>query len=944
VTCPNCRTPIAGTARFCPSCGHPLSVSEAATRISGGDDGTRLAGTSDDSTRLAPGMKPSGSPASGWLSSSSGSVDHGRFAPGTVLDGRYRVLGLLGRGGMGEVYRADDLRLGQQVALKFMPAGIARDAVRLAQFHNEVRTARQVSHANVCRMYDIGEIDGQLFLTMEYVDGEDLSSLLRRIGRLPEDKAIEIARQICAGLAAAHERGVLHRDLKPANIMLDGAGRVRIMDFSLAAAGEVTDIRAGTPAYMAPEQLEGREVTARSDVYALGLVLYELFTGKRAFDAKTLADLVAQHQSGSITVPTEIVKGLDPAIERAIMRCLEPDPARRPASPLAIAVALPGGDPLAAAIAAGETPSPEMIAAAGTQSASLSPVAGALWFGAAIVLLFIAAWAIGPSQMLARVPLSKPAAVLADRAEQIRQSFGYTEPVVDTASVFNYDQAFLRWASRHGSAEAHWAELSSGRPPAVRFAYRTSPMPLVPRNYVGSVTTSDPPVQVNGMTYLTLDTMGRLIRFEAAPAQVEPGGAPPSAVDWDKVFEAAALPRAAFTETQPGRTPPTFADERRAWQGTLPGTKIDVHLEAAAYRGRPVFFDTVAPWTIASRELSGQDDGGNGNAILVLVLLVGAAFAARANLRSGRADRRGAYRLAVFTFFVIASQWVVADHVLTLPDERLRLFLRIGLGMFVGGAMYLVYLGLEPFVRRSWPKMLVSWSRLLTGRIRDPLVGRDLVIGAACGAGLVVLHVASILLPMRFGLPEPIPQQLDVNLLTGPREFISVILGALNSGLENPLIDVFALAVGRALFEWVARIGGAAVARVSGRPAERVTMSRQTSERVFVVIACIVMALTAIDNRGANQQFFDALYTSIENTITLFVFIQVGLFGAMVMVFVQYLLNSVPLTLATSRLYSPDSWTAIVLVVAVAAVGLWMARGGGALAGDRSRRGFAAGQ
>ena len=213
-----------------------------------------------------------------------------------MLDGRYRIIGLLGRGGMGEVYRADDLRLGQPVALKFLPDALRDDPVRLAQFHNEVRTARQVSHPNVCRVYDIGEVDGLLYLSMEYVDGEDLATSLRRIGRFPEDKATEIARQLCAGLAAAHERGVLHRDLKPANVMLDGAGQVRIMDFGLAAVGAVEDIRAGTPAYMAPEQLLGREVTQRSDIYALGLVLYELFTGRRAFTATTVGELVEQHE------------------------------------------------------------------------------------------------------------------------------------------------------------------------------------------------------------------------------------------------------------------------------------------------------------------------------------------------------------------------------------------------------------------------------------------------------------------------------------------------------------------------------------------------------------------------------------------------------------------------------------------------------------------------
>jgi serine/threonine-protein kinase len=153
---------------------------------------------------------------------------------------------------MGEVYRAEDLKLGQIVAIKFLPASLSKDAGALARFHSEVRIARQVSHPNVCRVFDIGDADGVPFLTMEYVDGEDLASLVRRIGRLPSDKAIEIARQVCAGLAAAHERGVIHRDLKPANLMLDGTGKIRITDFGLAAIAaslDGADVRAGTPAY-----------------------------------------------------------------------------------------------------------------------------------------------------------------------------------------------------------------------------------------------------------------------------------------------------------------------------------------------------------------------------------------------------------------------------------------------------------------------------------------------------------------------------------------------------------------------------------------------------------------------------------------------------------------------------------------------------------------------
>ena len=193
------------------------------------DGDTRLApeSLSDSSnprrTSTSSGPAKSVTSSSGWLSSS-GAIDHGRFDPGTLLGGRYRIVGRLGRGGMGEVYRADDLKLGQAVALKFLPPDVDRDPARLTQLHTEVRMARQVSHPNVCRVYDIDEVEGQTFLSMEYVDGEDLASLIKRIGRFPEERGLAIARQICAGLAAAHERGVVHRDFKPANVMLDGSG------------------------------------------------------------------------------------------------------------------------------------------------------------------------------------------------------------------------------------------------------------------------------------------------------------------------------------------------------------------------------------------------------------------------------------------------------------------------------------------------------------------------------------------------------------------------------------------------------------------------------------------------------------------------------------------------------------------------------------------------
>ena len=276
--------------------------------------------------------------------------------PGTILAGRYRILDLAGRGGMGEVYRAEDLKLDQAVALKFLPEEMDRDDRALSRLLNEVRSARQVSHPNVCRVHDVGEAEGRHFLSMEYIAGEDLATLLKRKGRLPPDTALAVARQLCAGLAAAHEKGVLHRDLKPSNVMLDERGVARIADFGLAEASAVipgTKALEGTPLYMSPEQLSGREVTKQSDIYALGLLLYEIFAGRPAYPGGSLDDLLRLRQHPPLPL-SSLAPDLDPAVERAVLRCLESDPLRRPSSARAVATALPGGDPLGAALEAAQ--------------------------------------------------------------------------------------------------------------------------------------------------------------------------------------------------------------------------------------------------------------------------------------------------------------------------------------------------------------------------------------------------------------------------------------------------------------------------------------------------------------------------------------------------------------------------------------------------------------
>src|SRR5258708_18290176 len=366
--CTSCSTDLPANSRFCNSCGASIHFADSG-------DAETIAMSDVPVTPISSGARTPLS-GSGVRGAAAAAMEQQRFPPGTLLASRYRIISRLGKGGMGEVFRADDIMLGQPVALKFLPETAAGNLSLLTRFYDEVRIARQITHANVCRVYDIGEVEGQPYLSMEYIDGEDLGSLLRRIGRLPADKATEFARKMCAGLAAAHKQGVLHRDLKPANVMIDGRGELHIMDFGLAAVAtqlEGAEARSGTPAYMAPEQLEGREVSTQSDVYALGLVFYEMFTGKPPHRADSAAEILKLRRSStSLTNPSQLASDIDPAVERAILRCLDPDPKKRPASAMALAASLPGGDPLAAALAAGETPSPEVVAASGS-TAGLPP-------------------------------------------------------------------------------------------------------------------------------------------------------------------------------------------------------------------------------------------------------------------------------------------------------------------------------------------------------------------------------------------------------------------------------------------------------------------------------------------------------------------------------------------------------------------------------------------
>jgi predicted Ser/Thr protein kinase len=742
------------------------------------------------------------------------SRDQGRFAPGMLIAGRYRIIALLGRGGMGEVFRADDLSLGQPVALKFLPEAMT-DEYTLERFRNEVRIARRISHPNVCRVYDIGQTDNQVFLSMEYIDGEDLSSLLRRIGRLPPDKAIEIARKICAGVAAAHDKGVLHRDLKPSNIMLDGRGEVLVMDFGLAGlAHEIEDVHSGTPAYMAPEQLAGKEVTAQSDVYALGLVLYELFTGKPAFLGKTRDEIVRIRTGSTLHRPSTLVRDLDPAVERAILRCLETEPEKRPGSALMVAAALPGGDPLAAALAAGETPSPQVVAAAGeiagipVRTALISLV---LALAGMVLLYLLTARTNGLSRL--DVPYSPE--VLTQRARDIVNQLGYSAAPVDSASGLSFDYDYIEYLDHAGGAHPHWDTVLKNRPALLTYWHRQSPEDLVASNIKSSllipgiVNLEDPPPILSGMIAVSLDPQGRLERFTAIPPQKDGLAVSPQRYQWNTLFPLAGLDLTQFHSAEPIWNSLGTSDERAAWTGVWPGTSLPLRVEAASWHGKLVFFNLISDWTQPDRMPSAASEGSKTPQVLLVVflfiLVIGAVWLARRNYLLQKSDPKGALRLGLLVFALQMWAWLFTAHLMPSIGTFGLFVLAASGAVFLAVIVYIVYLAIEPYVRRHWPHAIISWARLMAGRIRDPLVGRDAFFGVMLGVGWSLIFAFLFLALKRIGATPDFP---STDFLLGPRMVLGTCLTHLAISVQATLIFFFLMFVFRVVLRnpWLAAL------------------------------------------------------------------------------------------------------------------------------------------
>jgi Protein kinase domain len=720
--------------------------------------------------------------------------DLAQFAPGTLIAGRYRIVSLLGSGGMGEVYRADDIKLGQTVALKFLPAALARDPILLGRLHDEVRLGRQVSHPNVCRIYDIGEFGHAHFVAMEYVDGEDLARLLRRIGRLSHDKGVELAHGIAAGLAAAHAKGILHRDLKPANVMIDSHGNPRITDFGLALDAEDSGFNdsAGTPAYMAPEQLDGRPASAQSDLYALGLVMYEMFTGRRPYSGRSVAELRDVISTEDTKPPSSHVREIDPAVERIILRCLSRDPAQRPRSAREVLEALPGGDPLAAALAAGETPSPRLVAAAGAEG-SLRPAVAWAWLGIVAALLTGALLIAQRWRVVARIPFEMSPAVLEQRAADIAAELGLPRAAYRVSDMRG-NQHYLSWVAENDRSPLRFADLRRG-PAAVTFHVRLGGAPLTPVGQRTAATPEDPPLAKAGDALITLDTSGRLLALSAVPPATGGG----KAADWNRLFSFAKFDPNALRRVPPRAVPPHYADERAAWDGTWPDMPSrPVHIEAAASGGTPVWFRVSGPWDTAGADQRMPFSGRN---VVVFFFAVSAAAALLAilllwrNIRLRRGDRSGAFRLAVGTAILTAAGMLLgADYSGGIGHLARIAFVALQSAVTSAVIVYAAYIALEPYIRRRSPERLIAWTRLLAGNVRDPLVGRHVLIGIAAGSAHLLLAMLTNWLPGVAGwVPPHPPQSWNLDVLLGLRRMVGELLGDVVGSVLFALIPMLLL-------------------------------------------------------------------------------------------------------------------------------------------------------
>ncbi len=686
---------------------------------------------------------------------------------GQIFAGRYRIVAVLGAGGMGRVYRAEDLTLGETVALKLIHLQLAGNPVWTTLFKNEARTARSVTHPNVCRIHDIGEAEGTFFISMEYLDGEDLAGLLRRIGRLPTEKAIDVARQICLGLDAVHRAGVIHRDLKPANVMLDGRGVVKLTDFGLAVLpGQIgaQKLPAGTPAYMAPEQITGKDVSPRSDVYALGLVIYEILSGRRAAVGESIRDHLEFHVHGCPPPLAEVIADINPEVEQVVMRCLAKAPEQRPRSCLEVAAALPGTDVLRMALEAGRTASPTLVALARPTTLA---VARRRWvsIGTVALLLLLAIMRTAAEYSWIN-PGAFPPAALDERARSMMAGAGIVAS--DCLSGF--------------------ADADTIRNAAVSIAGRDvglTDFPIPGRPYFWRVCSDlRLPRRPSGVRFIA-STESDLERASAMGAQR-------ALTAFDPQMESVLLvadPPLEHFRNQAGELSPDLqkallekllasqwgeATEIKEGRGTILGatgwvvyTGDSEPVIRADIAGRYGQVTLLVSRSNSNGGFARQQTGARfprqevvlvwWRVLFTLSGVLALPWAIRA-IRTGNVDRSDVVRIGLvagscqFLALLLETPSGATANELTSALSS-ALVASLGVAAVIG----LCYAAVEPLARRHWPDTMITLRRLLSGHTSDQAVRGHILMGVAIGSAWALLVAGERALVSAIGwVPRPV--------------------------------------------------------------------------------------------------------------------------------------------------------------------------------------------
>jgi len=631
--------------------------------------------------------------------------------------------------------------------------------------------------------------------------------------------------------------------------------------------------------------------------------MYEVLTGRRAYDAPTLQELLKTREN-PITNPSSLVKDLDPLVERVILRCLQKDPANRPASALQVAAALPGGDPLAAALAAGETPSPEMVAAAGATEGM--PVKLALACLITVLILIGASIYLGFLESgLKQIRPQYSAEVLTHKVREMIAGFGYPARPQDSASGFTYDSDYLNYLYTKDKPGANWNRVLAQRPPVLQFWFRQSPQELTATGFSnnsltpGVVTFSDPPPIYSGMINLRVDPAGRLLYFQAVPTEKEDQPASAKAPDWSPFFSAAGLSSADFQPATPQWNGLASSDARAAWDGKWPGSNRPLHIEAAALHGLPVFFQLSGPWTVPWRMPSPAPTPSQkaftilGNSLTIFFICAG-IWLARRNYLRGRGDRQGAWKVASVVFVLSLAIFGAKAHLKFSNDTLLLVLLALSTALLMAGLMWVLYLALEPYVRSRWPQTIISWSRALTGKLRDPLIGRDILYGTIMGVAWVVVYFVGYLFNIHLGDRPQLP-----DLIESTRNALAIWLARIMGGITSVLIFFFVLIFLRALLR-----------------------NRWAAAALFVLL------YSTFNTLNSNHPLVSVPVWIIVFGIAAFAMVRFGLIVLATAVFTADILLNVPYTLDFSAWYAPLSTCMVLSVILLAAWGFHCALAG----------------